>query len=85
MFKQANFSARYLTSKIVLTVFISSVAVVPSFAQQEKHRVAVMDFGYGTVMTSVQALFGSNQDVGKGIVDLLVNQLVNDGTYRIIE
>jgi hypothetical protein len=30
---------------------------------QEKRRVAVLDFGYGTVMTSVQAIFGSNQDV----------------------
>ena len=44
-----------------------------------------MDFGYGTVMTSVQAIFGTNQDIGKGISDLLVNQLVNDGTYRVFE
>jgi curli biogenesis system outer membrane secretion channel CsgG len=47
--------------------------------------VAVLDFGYGTVLTSVQAIFGSNQDVGKGISDLLINQLVNDGSYRVIE
>jgi curli biogenesis system outer membrane secretion channel CsgG len=52
---------------------------------QEKRRVAVMDFGYGTVMTSVQAIFGTNQDIGKGISDLVVNQLVNDGTYRVFE
>ncbi len=62
------------------------LAVVPLVAQAPaKHRVAVMDFGYGTVMTSVQAIFGTNQDVGKGVVDLLVNQLVSDGTYRVIE
>ena len=53
--------------------------------QQEKRRVAVLDFGYGAVMNSVQAIFGTNQDVGRGITDLLVNQLVNDGTYRVIE
>ena len=47
--------------------------------------MAVLDFGYGTVMTSVQAIFGSNQDVGKGISDLLINELVNDGRYRVIE
>jgi curli biogenesis system outer membrane secretion channel CsgG len=52
---------------------------------QEKHRVAVMDFNYGTVSSSVISLFGSNQDVGKGIVDLLIDKLVNDGTYRVIE
>jgi curli biogenesis system outer membrane secretion channel CsgG len=58
----------------------------PVFAQQaDKRKVAVLDFNYGTVMTSVQAVFGTNQDIGKGISDLLVNQLVNDGTYRVIE
>jgi curli biogenesis system outer membrane secretion channel CsgG len=64
-----------------------SLAAVPLFAQQEaqKRRVAVLDFGYGTVMSSVQALFGTNQDVGKGIADLVIDRLINDGTYRVIE
>jgi len=53
--------------------------------QGPKKRVAVMNFEYGTVMTSVQAIFGSNQDVGKGISDLLVMKLVNDGKYSVIE
>ncbi len=54
-------------------------------AQPEKRRVAILDFNYATVMSSVQAVFGTNQDIGKGISDLLVNKLVNDGTYRVIE
>lgn len=58
--------------------------VSPLFAQQ-KRRIAVMDFNYGTVSSSVAAIFGTNQDVGKGIVDLLIDRLVNDGTYRVIE
>src|SRR5271157_3465180 len=57
---------------------------LPAAAQQKK-RVAVMNFEYGTVSTSVQALFGSNQDVGKGIADLLVDKLVNGGVYSVIE
>ena len=32
-----------------------------------------------------QAIFGSNQDVGKGISNLLINELVNDGRFRVIE
>lgn len=67
------------TFALVLLLLVS-----PLFAQQ-KHRVAVMDFNYGTVSSSVAAIFGSNQDVGKGIVDLLIDRLVNDGTYRVIE
>ena len=60
------------------------LAASPLLAQQ-KRRVAVLDFNYGTVMTSVQAIFGTNQDIGKGITDLLIDKLVNDGTYRVIE
>lgn len=71
---------RTILSSLLLTV----LAVLPS-AAQDKRRIAVMDFGYGTVMTSVQAIFGTNQDIGKGISDMLVNQLVNNGTYRVFE
>lgn len=69
------------TLSIILALVITCL---PSFAQHKK-RVAVMNFEYGTVTTSVQALFGSNQDVGKGIADLLVDKLVNDGVFSVIE
>ncbi len=54
-------------------------------AQQPKKRVAVMNFDYGTVTSYVQQIFGTNQDIGKGIADLLVDKLVNDGQYSVIE
>ena len=50
-----------------------------------KKRVAVFDFDYGTVRTGVAALFGTDVDVGKGIGDLIVKRLVQDGTYSVIE
>ena len=53
--------------------------------QGRKKRVAVFDFDYATVHADVSALFGSDVDVGKGISDLLVNYLVKDGTYSVIE
>ena len=55
-----------------------------SFGQQKK-RVAVLDFDYGTVQSNVAAIFGTNQDIGKGITDLLVQRLVERGTYSVIE
>lgn len=67
-----------------LALLLATPLATPLVAQQ-KHRVAVMDFNYGTVSNSVVEIFGSNQDVGKGIVDLLIDRLVNDGTYRVIE
>jgi curli biogenesis system outer membrane secretion channel CsgG len=50
-----------------------------------KKRVAVFDFDYATVHSSVAALFGQDVDVGKGITDLLVTDLVKDGSYSVIE
>ena len=65
----------------------SAPSAAPAVAppQGPKKRVAVMSFDYGTVMSSVQAVFGTNQDVGRGISDLLVMKLVNDGKYSVIE
>jgi len=59
-------------------VFLSS-------AEAQKKRVAVMNFDYGAVTTSVTQLFGTDKDIGKGIADLLVDKLVADGVYSVIE
>ena len=58
---------------------------VVSIAEAQKKRVAVMNFDYGAVTASVTQLFGTNQDVGKGIADMLVDRLVSDGVYSVIE
>ncbi len=65
------------------------LVVSPALAQEQqaprKKRVAILDFDYGTVHNNVAALFGSDVDVGRGISDLLVKHLVQDGTYSVIE
>ncbi|HXZ26905.1 MAG TPA: CsgG/HfaB family protein [Terriglobales bacterium] len=70
--------------RIVAVVLLGSLLVQ---AQQgpRKKRVAVMDFDYGTVHSDVAALFGTDVDVGKGMADLLVKHLVQDGTYSVVE
>ena len=57
----------------------------PAAPQGRKKRVAIFDFDYATVQTASAAAFGTNVDVGKGITDLLVKYLVQDGTYSVIE
>jgi curli biogenesis system outer membrane secretion channel CsgG len=69
------------SSSILLVLFFT----ILSQAQAQKKRVAVMNFDYSTVSSYVSQIFGSNQDVGKGIADILVDRLVTDGTYRVIE
>src|SRR5436305_12509459 len=65
--------------------FVLCLALVGGASAQQKKRVAVMNFDYATVQSNVSALFGSNQDVGKGIADILVDKLVNGGVYSVIE
>jgi curli biogenesis system outer membrane secretion channel CsgG len=62
-----------------------AAAGAPSAPQGRKKRVAVFDFDYATVHSGVAALFGQDVDVGKGITDLLVTDLVKDGSYSVIE
>ncbi|MBZ5698376.1 MAG: curli production assembly protein CsgG [Acidobacteriia bacterium] len=66
----------------------TTVAASPAPAQAaapRKKRVAIFDFDYATVRSGIAAMFGSDIDVGKGISDLLVKNLVTDGTYSVIE
>jgi curli biogenesis system outer membrane secretion channel CsgG len=70
--------ARFLRYALIFLVIAS-----PCFAQ--KKRVAVLNFEYGTVKSAAQAIFGTDQDVGKGISDMLVQKLVQDGKYSVIE
>ncbi len=71
---------RRFTSLFLLLVLLVSFA-----SAQKKKRVAILDFDYGTVRSDVASIFGTDQDVGKGIADMLVDRLVNDGTYSVIE
>jgi curli biogenesis system outer membrane secretion channel CsgG len=54
-------------------------------AAGRRPRIAILDFDYATVHTYSSALFGTDVDIGKGISDMLVNDLVKDGTYSVIE
>ncbi len=69
-------------SHLLIVLLVFSLA---AHAADRKKRVAVFDFDYGTVHSGVAALFGQDIDVGKGISDLLVKRLVQDGTYSVIE
>jgi curli biogenesis system outer membrane secretion channel CsgG len=49
-------------------------------AQSKRPMVAVMDFDYGTVDN-----WWGQYDIGKGMADQVVDALVNDGSFRVIE
>jgi curli biogenesis system outer membrane secretion channel CsgG len=49
-------------------------------AQSKRPMIAVMDFDYGTVNN-----WWGQYDIGKGMADQVVNALLEDGSFRVIE
>ena len=66
-------------------VLAMALGIAGASAQTPKKRIAILNFDYATVSTSVSAIFGTNRDVGKGIADLLVEKLVASGVYSVFE
>lgn len=54
-------------------------------AEPQKKRVAVLDFEYGLVRKQAAAIFGTEVDVGRGMRDLILKQLTQDGTYTVVD
>jgi len=67
------------------TAAVATTAPAPAAPTGRKKRVAIFDFDYATVHAGVAGIFGQDVDIGKGISDLLVNYLVKDGSYSVIE
>ena len=81
-----------ITKRVFVFLFLAALAAgiverqaSSQTASQSKPRVAILDFDYATVQTSSAAIFGNNVDIGKGISDLLVTDLVTNGSYSVIE
>src|SRR5690348_1712321 len=52
---------------------------------QTKKAMYVDPFDYSTVMTAVQAIFGTQQNIGTGIQAMMVRRIQQDGKFTIIE
>ncbi|MEO5763645.1 MAG: CsgG/HfaB family protein [Vicinamibacteria bacterium] len=68
---------------VALATAFTLTASGPAFAQAKKSnrpQIAVLDFDFGTVDN-----WWGQYDIGKGIADQLVDALVEDGSFRVIE
>lgn len=71
-------------SLAVGTVIALALVTSPAHAEGARSKrptVAVMDFDFGTVGYH----WWGDYDIGKGMADQVVDALVNDGTFRVIE
>src|ERR1700694_1405928 len=71
---------------LIACLAVLAAPTSPVLAQTPaRKRVAVLDFDYATVRSYVADIWGSDQDIGRGIADMLVTQMVRNGTYSVIE
>ena len=72
----------------LLTVLVAVVAVTgmaaSASAQSDRPMVAVMDFDYSAVNNWWSGVWG-NYDIGKGVADQVVDELINESDFRVIE
>ena len=64
---------------LTLSVMALSICHLPAHADA-KRRVAVMPFDHGAATSYV-----GSYDIGKGVTELMINKLVSDGTYRVVD
>jgi curli biogenesis system outer membrane secretion channel CsgG len=65
---------------LALVASLGLPATAKAQSRADRPSVAVMDFDYG----SLDQWWGQ-YDIGKGMADQVVDALVNDGTFRVIE
>ena len=53
--------------------------------QAQKKRVIVDEFDYSTVKTQVQAVFNTQQDIGKGIRAMLIKRIADANNMVVVE
>jgi curli biogenesis system outer membrane secretion channel CsgG len=57
------------------------VAAAPVSAQSSRSSIALLDFDF----SSIEHWWSGNQDVGKGVADMMVDALVDSGEFRVFD
>jgi curli biogenesis system outer membrane secretion channel CsgG len=71
--------------RILYFVIPHLLMLVSDASGQQKKRVAVLSFDDAAVTSSAASALGTSQDVGAGLADVLIRELLKGGAYSIIE
>ena len=52
---------------------------------QQKRTLSLDEFDYSTVTTQIQAIFGTQQDIGRGIKAMLTHRITQGGKFVVVE
>jgi curli biogenesis system outer membrane secretion channel CsgG len=68
--------------KITLVLFLGCAAVASA---QQKKALSIDPFDYSAVMTSIQAIFGTQANIGQGIQAMMTKRIAQDGRFTVVE
>ena len=71
-----------MKSRFVISLMLASAVAAPA---QTKKAMSIENFDYSTVMTAVQAIFGTQQNIGQGIQAMLTKRVSEGGRFTIVE
>lgn len=74
-----------MTRRHLMLATLTLALAAPAGQAQQKKRIAVLNFDYGTVHSYVGSIFGADVDIGRGIADILVEKLVEGGVFSVYE
>src|SRR5580704_6376872 len=67
--------------KSKLLLLLACAAIAPA----QKKAMIIDDFDYSAVMSAVQAIFGTQMNIGQGIQAMLVKRVAEGGKFTIVE
>jgi curli biogenesis system outer membrane secretion channel CsgG len=75
-----------LTRKLAISLPFALLCLsgVQAFGQAKK-TMSIDPFDYSAVMTSVQAIFGTQQNIGQGISAMMTKRIAQDGRFTVVE
>jgi curli biogenesis system outer membrane secretion channel CsgG len=66
----------------LFAILLACAAVAPA---QQKKALSIDPFDYSAVMTSVQAIFGTEMNIGQGIQAMMTKRIAQDGRFTVVE
>jgi curli biogenesis system outer membrane secretion channel CsgG len=71
-----------VSKKLLVSLLAASATLVSA---QSKKALMIEPFDYSTVMTAVQSIFGTQQNIGTGIAAMLTTRVTQDGKFTMVE
>ena len=71
-----------MRTKAAIVLLLAGAAVAHA---QQKKALSIDPFDYSAVMTSVQAIFGTQVNIGQGIQALMTQRITQDGKFTVVE